>query len=312
MIYTTGRQAGATDTFRKNYFFDVDALPTYSHTWVILGDGHEDYLDFHQNMAFNLNQINGFEDPPFFSNNCNVSAGCRATANVKLNSPYAEMECGGCENTSYAGNIDFDTGNPAGSAEFIAEYQEMWGLLCTGRLPGPNPLPGAGELQSRLGDIIAQFGGILPSCDSASSGDPAQETQTPAESVPAVEEPSSTWRLVDDRNAAIVYHGPWEEVAYDSAYQGTVTWAGEEGMDASFTFIGTQIRVYIWQFEEAQRFNIYLDGQFILSVTVPSGEEGSYLAWESENLPSANHTITVEFDDSEFHFDAFEILNAGN
>jgi len=84
MIYTTGRKAGGTDTFRKNYFFDVDAQPTYSHTWVILGDGHEDYLDFHQNMAYNLRQTNGFEDPPFMSINCNLSRGCRATANVKL------------------------------------------------------------------------------------------------------------------------------------------------------------------------------------------------------------------------------------
>ena len=96
MIYTTGRQAGGTDTFRKNYFYDVDAQPTYSHTWVILGDGHEDYLDFHQNMAYNLQQINGFEDPPFMSNNCNLSGGCRATANVKLNSPYSAMECAAC------------------------------------------------------------------------------------------------------------------------------------------------------------------------------------------------------------------------
>jgi hypothetical protein len=178
-IYTTGRQAGATDTFRKNYFFDVDALPTYSHTWVILGDGHEDYLDFHQNMAYNLNQINGFEDPPFFCNNCYLSGGCRASANVKLNSPYAEMECEGCENTSYAGNIDFDTGKPSGSADFVAAYQEMRALLCPGVLPGPNPLPGAADLQARLGNVIAQFGGAQPTCDYLPSAEPAQDVPTP-------------------------------------------------------------------------------------------------------------------------------------
>ncbi|MCP4693346.1 MAG: hypothetical protein GY859_35220, partial [Desulfobacterales bacterium] len=164
MIYTTGRRAGGTDTFRKNYFYDVDALPTYSHTWVILGDGHEDYLDFHQNMAYNLQQINGFEDPPFMSNNCNVSGGCRATANVKLNSPYSEMECGICQNTSYAGNIDFDSGAPGGSASYVAEYREMWTLLCPGRLPGPSPLPGSSDLQAALASKIAAFGGAVPTC----------------------------------------------------------------------------------------------------------------------------------------------------
>jgi len=165
MLYTTGRGAGGTDTFRANYFFDVDALPTYSHTWVILGDGHEDYLDFHQNMAYNLQQINGFEDPPFMSINCNQQAGCRATANVKLNSPYSEMECEGCENASYAGNIDFDSGTPAGSADFVEQYREMWSLLCPGALPGQEPLPGASELQTELASKISEFGGKIPTCD---------------------------------------------------------------------------------------------------------------------------------------------------
>lgn len=164
MIYTTGRQAGGTDTFRKNYFYDVDALPTYSHTWVILGDGHEDYLDFHQNMAYNLQQINGFEDPPFMSNNCSVADGCRATANVKLNSPYSQMECRICQNTSYAGNIDFDSGAPGGAASYVAEYREMWTLLCPGNLPGPSPLPGSSDLRAALGSKISAFGGAIPTC----------------------------------------------------------------------------------------------------------------------------------------------------
>jgi hypothetical protein len=164
MIYTTGRQAGGTITIRKNYFYDVDALPTFSHTWVILGDGHEDYLGFHQNMAFDLQQINGYEDPPLMSINCNIVEGCRATANLKLNSPYSEMECAECQNASYAGNIDFDTGTPSGSASYLAEYQELWSLLCPGNLPGPDPLPGASEFQTRLASTIEGFGGVVPSC----------------------------------------------------------------------------------------------------------------------------------------------------
>jgi hypothetical protein len=166
MIYTTGRKKGATDTFRKNYFYDVDAQPTLSHTWVILGDGQEDYLDFHQNMVYNLSQTNGFEDPPMMSNNCNLVGGCKANANVKLQSTYSTMECAICENTSYAGNVDLDIGTPAGSATYITEYQEMWSLLCPGVLPAPTSgvLNGASEMQSKLSSKITELGGTVPSC----------------------------------------------------------------------------------------------------------------------------------------------------
>ncbi len=166
MIYTTGRKQGATDTFRRNYFYDVDAQPTFSHTWVILGDGHEDYLDFHQNMVFNLSQTNGYEDPPMMSNNCNLAGGCKANANVKLQSSYSTMECSICENTAYAGNIDFDTEAVTGSVSYLKDYQEMWSLLCPGILPAPSDgmLAGANELQAKLAGKIKSFGGEIPSC----------------------------------------------------------------------------------------------------------------------------------------------------
>ena len=171
MIYTTGRKSGETSTIRKNYFYDVDAQPTFSQTWVILGDGFEDYMDFHQNMAYNLNQINGFEDPPFFSNNCEQPNGCRANANVKLNSPYSEMECSYCQNPSYSGTIDFDNSSPSGSANQLNEYLEMWLLLCPGKLPGPNPLPGSSALQTQLANKIIEFGGAVPDCGITTSND---------------------------------------------------------------------------------------------------------------------------------------------
>jgi len=98
------------------------------------------------------------------SNNCSVTGGCIATANVKLNSPYSSIECAECQNTSYAGNIDFDTGTPSGSASYVVQYQEMWLLLCPGKLPGPNLLPGASELQISLASKIAMFGGAVPTC----------------------------------------------------------------------------------------------------------------------------------------------------
>ncbi|MHC4740256.1 MAG: hypothetical protein ACYS9Y_15210, partial [Planctomycetota bacterium] len=165
MIYTTGRKQGGTDTFRKNYFYDCDAGPSYSHTWVFLGDGHEDYLDIHQNMSYDMDQTNPFEPMPWMSNNCNVSGGCSATANVKLNCfGFDGLQCGYCQNTSYAGNIDFDTGTPGGSSSYVNDYEEMWSLLCPGVLPGPSPLPGSSELQTQLASKITSFGGTVPTC----------------------------------------------------------------------------------------------------------------------------------------------------
>ncbi len=55
----------SSNLIKQNYFEDI---------WVLLEDGHMDYLDFNQNMAYNLQQINGFEDPPFMSNNCSVTS----------------------------------------------------------------------------------------------------------------------------------------------------------------------------------------------------------------------------------------------
>ena len=179
MIYTTGRKAGGTDTFRKNYFYDCDAGPSYSHTWVFLGDGHEDYLDIHQNMSYDMDQTNPFEPNPWMSNNCSVTNGCSATANVKLNCfGFDGIECGYCQNTSYAGNIDFDTGTPGGSSSYVSDYEEMWSLLCPGVLPGPSPLPGSSELQTQLASKITSFGGTVPTCGPPDTDPPTPDPMT--------------------------------------------------------------------------------------------------------------------------------------
>ena len=57
-----------------------------------------------------------------------------------------------------------EAGNPSGSASYVNDYEEMWSLLCPGVLPGPSPLPGASELQTRLASKITAFGGTVPSC----------------------------------------------------------------------------------------------------------------------------------------------------
>ncbi len=156
MIYTTGRKAGSTDYFNRNYFFDVNPNDTDCHTWVILGDGHEDYSDFHQNMMVNLRMFNDFESPALINQNCNDGGNCRATANVSLNCTHDGLE-GAALNTSYAGNVNFDSSNPGGSADFVNDYKEMYDLLASGQLPGPDPLPGSMALMEKLYQLILKY-----------------------------------------------------------------------------------------------------------------------------------------------------------
>jgi hypothetical protein len=155
---------GLADRYGRNADWAEDAVVNAS-TLTATDALEQNVIEFvAENRSDMLQQINGYEDPPFMSINCNISEGCRATANIKLNSPYSEMECAECQNTSYAGNIDFDAPNPSGEAALLSKYEEMNDLLCTGSLPGPQPLPGAAELQANLAGVIARLGGSSPSC----------------------------------------------------------------------------------------------------------------------------------------------------
>lgn len=177
-IYNTGRTTGGKDYFNKNYFYDSDATTTFSHTWVMLGDGFADSAQFNQNVTFNLDQTNPYEEIPWVSNNCDVivdeqsiPGDCLANANIKLNCPgYIKMECDECRGVNYAGNIDFDFGTPAGDAAFLNDYIEIYQRLCAGGMPTPpgassdTQLPGAAEVQAKLAEKIVAFGGTVPTC----------------------------------------------------------------------------------------------------------------------------------------------------
>lgn len=179
LIYNTGRTTGGKDYFNKNYFYDADATTAFAHTWVMLGDGFADSAQFNQNVTYNLNQINPYEEIPWISNNCDVVTNdgqsipgeCLANANIKLNCPgFIKMECDECRGVNYAGNIDFDFGTPSGDAAFLNDYIAIYQRLCAGGLPTPpgvsnsTQLPGAAEVQAKLAEKIVAFGGTVPSC----------------------------------------------------------------------------------------------------------------------------------------------------
>lgn len=181
-----------------------------------------------------------------------------------------------------------------GDERYMDIYNNMAAFLASDEMDFAGEIPGRVAMKTFLDLIIGDLGGeVSPVIQSTPAG---------------TESPVGVWKKIDDRDSSISYTGDWEEVISDSAYQGTLHWTEEEDAEASYTFTGTQVRVYIWQFEDEQEFNIYLDDQLMQTVIVSPGEEGSILAWESAGLVSGTHSIQVEFSGAEFHLDAFEYL----
>ncbi len=134
---------------------------------------------------------------------------------------------------------------------------------------------------------------------------PPTPTPIPTHTPTATPPPTNSWIAVDDRDSAVTYSGAWSDLAIESAAQGTVKWGTEAGAQASFTYSGATVRVYIWRYDEEQTFNVLLDGQQVATVTVPAGDEGSFMAWESPSTRAVTRTVTVEVGEGELHLDGF-------
>lgn len=117
---------------------------------------------------------------------------------------------------------------------------------------------------------------------------------------------ANEWIKIDDRDAAIVYGGNWYQTNPSSAYMQTATLTQASGLTATYTFTGTQIRFYAWQYDTPQGYSVSIDGGSSQSVNVSSGSEQSVLAYESSVLSSSNHTIVITTASGEPHLDAIE------
>ena len=115
-----------------------------------------------------------------------------------------------------------------------------------------------------------------------------------------------TWQKVDERDASVSYTGDWESTSYSQAYMNTVKFTYTSGSTASYSFTGTQVRFYVYRFDDTQGLDVYIDDQFQQTVNIGSGSEASILAYESGILSGGSHTLRVERVSGEPHLDAFE------
>ena len=300
-IYVSGLQRSTspddikTNHIERNYLYD-----SFNHStndYALYSDSDQDASNYIGNMIIGVQNADNQPEPApiilafnqWAESETEGMGQITLRANVTENATFCnDEECSHTLGFDYVEEGQIINGR-GGSTRFVSHYEQMYRAICDENFPQITALSGAQVMRDRLAGKIHEFGGIVP-------GD--------CESVP----PSGAWHIVDDRDAGIVYSGSWTPVSYATASQGTVMWVEADGATATYTFAGTQVRVYIWQFEDAQDFSVYVDGVFQQVVVVEAGDETSYLAWESPPLSPGNHTVRIDYTSTELHLDGFEYL----
>ena len=119
---------------------------------------------------------------------------------------------------------------------------------------------------------------------------------------------AQNWIKINDNDAGISYSSNWKYISASGAYMNDAHWCEVMyvGETAEYTFTGTQVRIYVYRFDDTQSFDVYIDTQFQQNVSVGSGPNDSYMAWESGTLANTSHTIQIVTVSGETHLDAFE------
>jgi hypothetical protein len=116
----------------------------------------------------------------------------------------------------------------------------------------------------------------------------------------------SGWIKIDDGDASIIYTGEWEYGGVSWAYMQTLHSGISSGAEASFTFDGTQIRLYAGMHQWGGEGNIYIDDIYQTTVNFYAADPiGDVMLYEKSGLISGPHTIRVEYIE-EIYIDAFE------
>jgi len=115
------------------------------------------------------------------------------------------------------------------------------------------------------------------------------------------------WTKVDDADASISYTGDWEfNSGVGWAYMGTIHSGAISGVYVSYTFDGTQVRLYAGTQQWGGNGDIYIDDDYQTTVSFYSPTSiGDVMLYESGTLSSGSHTIRVE-EGGEIYIDAFE------
>ena len=116
-----------------------------------------------------------------------------------------------------------------------------------------------------------------------------------------------SWIKVDDRDGSVTYAGStWHQTSPSTAYMNTATYTQDMGITATYSFTGTQVRFYVWQYDTSQGYDVYIDEQFQQTVNISAGSEASIQAWESGTLADTTHALKLVTASGEPHVDAFE------
>ncbi len=164
VFYSSGGTHNQTNTVRLNYIYNLSP----GDTQFFYQDAYTDNIDIRENMLHNvrLNAEEGVIFDVYINSELPATGRGLVESNVIQDSAYWSLVLGTA--LQQGGNMDLSGGSPGGGAAYVKDYIEMYQLLCPGNLPGPNPLPGADRMRSRLAAKITAFGGTVPACSSSS------------------------------------------------------------------------------------------------------------------------------------------------
>ena len=96
-------------------------------------------------------------------------------------------------------------------------------------------------------------------------------------------------------SSALSYSGSWYTVSQASFSSGSAVEALDAGSKATFSFTGAGVRWIGYRDEWSGKANVYLDGQFQITVdTYASPSQAQTVIWSASGLSAASHTLTIE------------------
>jgi hypothetical protein len=114
------------------------------------------------------------------------------------------------------------------------------------------------------------------------------------------------WIKVDDNDASVSYTGNWEFNTPSWAYMNTIHSSVDTSAYVSYTFNGTQIRLYAGTQQWGGNGDVYIDNNFQTTINFYSATStGNVMLYDSGALSSSSHTIRIEHV-GEMYIDAFE------
>lgn len=114
---------------------------------------------------------------------------------------------------------------------------------------------------------------------------------------------------VDSSSSRIAYTGVWETIQNSDYYGGSAVKSNDSTAYAQLTFVGTAARWYGSKATNLGRANVYLDGEFVSTITVYGQPETDVLLYEVTELTPGTHTIAIGYNAGSFDLDYFEYLS---